>query len=71
MFLSVIVDCVYYRLSVCDFCVMAYTRVQNSGHFLAMLAWLRHLGLTEVCADCNNKISYKKYNYKCAVLKIS
>ena len=50
---------------------MAYTRVQNSGHFLARLAWLRHLGLTGVCADCNNKISYKKYNYKCAVMKIS
>ena len=43
---------------------MAYTRVQNSGHFLATLAWLRHLGLTGVCADCNNKISYKKIYFR-------
>ena len=62
---------VYYCLAALDFCVMAYTRVQNSGDFLATLAWLRHLGFAGICTDCNNIISNKKYNYKFAVLRIA
>ena len=54
------VDCVYYRVSVCDFCVMSYTCAQNSRRFLAMLGRLRHLGFAGVCTDCNKKISNKE-----------
>ena len=57
---GVIVPCVYFHVSVCDICLMAYIRVQNSGHFLATLAWLRHLGFAGVCTDCNKRISYKE-----------